>query len=74
MAVRMKITVFRYMTPYSLVERCQRFGQTCYLSLQGRQLSGSGDDRIQNGRTRSGAEDKSETSLGMYLCRRLWGR
>jgi hypothetical protein len=52
MAVRMKL-VFRCVTTCGLVERCQRFGETCCLHLPGRKLSGSGGDRIRKGRTRS---------------------
>ena len=63
-AVRMK-PVFRYVTTCGLVERCQRFGEPCCLHLHVRELSGSGDGRVQKGRTSSGVGIISEPTLGM---------
>ena len=63
--LRMKLAFFRHVTTCSFVQRCEGFGETCYLRIQGRQLSGSGGDRIQKGRTRFGSEAKSEPTLWM---------
>jgi hypothetical protein len=57
-AVTMKVAVFWDVTSYSLVENCQRLGETFYLHLQGREISGLEKDHRQEGRTRSGVRSE----------------